>query len=117
MIDVRHGQKTGDHQRSENDPRDADEKARISSEDEIEGLRERLAPEQWHVLIRDAHPGYISWQEYERIAAQLRVSAKAIGYERNGGPPREGPALLQGRAVCGLCGSQVVRGGPALFAG
>ena len=69
--------------------------------------RERLAPEQWHVLIRDAHPGYISWQEYERIAAQLRVSAKAIGYERNGGPPREGPALLQGRAVCGLCGSRM----------
>ena len=39
--------------------------------------------------------------------AQLRASAKAIGFERNGGPPREGPALLQGRVVCGLCGSRM----------
>ena len=68
---------------------------------------ERLPPEQWHVLIRDAHPAYISWREHERIGEQLRASAKAMGYERSGGPPREGPALLQGRAVCGLCGSRM----------
>ena len=68
---------------------------------------ERLPQDQWHVLIRDAHPAYISWQEYERIEQRLRASAKAIGYERNGGPPREGPALLQGRVVCGLCGSRM----------
>lgn len=68
---------------------------------------ERLPQEQWHVLIRDAHPAYIAWQEYERIAEQLRASAKAIGFERSGGPPREGPALLQGRAVCGVCGSRM----------
>jgi DNA invertase Pin-like site-specific DNA recombinase len=68
---------------------------------------ERLPQEQWHVLIRDAHPAYISWPQYERIAAQLRVSAKAIVFERSGGPPREGPALLQGRVVCGLCGSRM----------
>jgi DNA invertase Pin-like site-specific DNA recombinase len=69
--------------------------------------QERLPPEQWHVLIRDAHRGYISWQEYERIAEKLGASAKAIGYERCGGVPREGPALLQGRVVCGLCGSRM----------
>jgi hypothetical protein len=59
------------------------------------------------VLIRDAHSAYISWQEYEGIEQQLRASAKRIGFERNGGPPREGPALLQGRVVCGLCGSRM----------
>jgi DNA invertase Pin-like site-specific DNA recombinase len=68
---------------------------------------ERLPREQWHVLIRDAHPAYISWQEYEAIEQQLRVSAKTLGFERHGGPPREGPALLQGRAVCGVCGSRM----------
>jgi DNA invertase Pin-like site-specific DNA recombinase len=67
---------------------------------------ERLPQEQWQVLIRDAHPGYISWEQYERIQERLRISAKAIGFERHG-PPREGPALLQGRAVCGLCGSRM----------
>jgi DNA invertase Pin-like site-specific DNA recombinase len=67
---------------------------------------ENLPRAQWHVLIRDAHPGYITWQEYERIEQRLRESAKAIGFERHG-PPREGPALLQGRVVCGLCGSRM----------
>jgi hypothetical protein len=68
---------------------------------------ERLPQDQWHVLIRDAHPAYISWQEYERIEQQLRASTTAIGFDRNAGPPREGPALLQGRVVCGLCGSRM----------
>src|SRR3989442_1591780 len=69
--------------------------------------QERLPREQWQVLIRDAHPGYISWEEYERNEQQLRQSAKALGFERNAGPPREGSALLQGKVVCGLCGSRM----------
>lgn len=68
---------------------------------------ERLPRDQWHVLIRDAHPGYISWHEYERYEQQLRNSAKALGFERQAGPAREGPALLQGKAMCGLCGSRM----------
>ncbi|MBA2244619.1 MAG: recombinase family protein [Gemmatimonadetes bacterium] len=67
---------------------------------------ERLPQEQWEVVIRDAHPGYISWERYQSIQEQLRASAKAIGFERQG-PPREGAALLQGRVVCGLCGSRM----------
>lgn len=67
---------------------------------------ERLPQEQWQVLIRDAHPGYISWERYESIQEQLRASAKAIGFQRQAAP-REGPALLQGRVVCGLCGSRM----------
>ena len=68
---------------------------------------QRLPREQWQVLIRDAHPGYISWQQYESNLERLRCSAKALGFERNAGPAREGPALLQGRVVCGLCGSRM----------
>jgi len=68
---------------------------------------EHLPQDQWQVLIRDAHPGYISWQEYESNLQRLRTSAKTLGFERNAGPPREGPALLQGRVVCGLCGSRM----------
>lgn len=68
---------------------------------------ERLPPHQWQVLIPNAHPAYISWQEYERNEQRLRESSKAAGFERTAGPAREGPALLQGRAVCGLCGSRM----------
>ena len=66
---------------------------------------QRLPQEEWHALIRDAHPGYISWEEHERIELRLQESAKALGEQL--GSPREGPALLQGRVVCGLCGSRM----------
>ena len=70
-------------------------------------IHEHLPQEQWQVLIRDAHPGYISWQEFESNLQRLQASAKAVGFERCAGPPREGPALLQGRVVCGLCGCRM----------
>jgi hypothetical protein len=70
--------------------------------------RRELQPvNEWIALIRDAHPGYIAWEEYERNEARLQTSAKALHFDRSQTPPREGPALLQGRAVCGLCGSRM----------
>ena len=68
---------------------------------------ERLRRNEWHTVIKDAHPGYISWEEYERIEARLQESAKAVRFGRRHGTPREGSALLQGRVVCGLCGSRM----------
>lgn len=66
-----------------------------------------LPQDQWQVLIRDAHSGYISWQQFEHNQQQLQAAAQASHLVRRGLPPREGPALLQGRAVCGLCGSRM----------
>lgn len=68
---------------------------------------ERLPKAEWHSLIKDAHPGYITWEEHERIEQRLQESAKAMGWERRQSPPREGSALLQGHAVCGLCGNRM----------
>jgi DNA invertase Pin-like site-specific DNA recombinase len=70
-------------------------------------LREWLPPSEWLALIRDTHPGYISWDEYERNQQQLQRSARTLHFDRSQCVPREGPALLQGRAVCGLCGSRM----------
>jgi DNA invertase Pin-like site-specific DNA recombinase len=67
----------------------------------------RLAPEEWIALIRDAHEAYITWEEFEQNVQQLRDNAHALGAERDKGPPREGPALLQGLAVCALCGERM----------
>ena len=63
--------------------------------------------DEWQVLLLDAHPGYISWDDYERIQEQLHSSALAYGLERRHGPPREGPALLQGLVLCGRCGARM----------
>lgn len=67
----------------------------------------RVPQDQWHCLLLDVHPGYISWEQYERNRQRLQDSARAYGSERRHGPPREGPALLQGLAVCGRCGARM----------
>jgi DNA invertase Pin-like site-specific DNA recombinase len=64
-------------------------------------------PLEWTVLIPDAHPGYISWAQYEASLARLTANAAAHGQDRAAGPPREGPALLQGIVVCGRCGRRM----------
>lgn len=66
-----------------------------------------LSREQWHTLILDAHPGYITWEEHEANLRQLRENAEANGADRRKSPPREGPALLQGLAVCARCGQRM----------
>lgn len=68
---------------------------------------ELLPRDRWQVLIPDAHPGYISWPQYEDIDQRLHQNALAYGIDRRHGPVREGPALLQGRVVCGICGNRM----------
>ena len=68
-----------------------------------------VAREEWTVLLHDAHPGYTTWERFDENERQLRDNAQAYGAERRGAP-REGLALLQGLATCGVCGrSMTVR--------
>ena len=68
---------------------------------------EELPREQWTALIPEAHPGYLSFEQFEHNQRVLAANARAHGAERAGGPAREGPALLQGLAVCGRCGRRM----------
>lgn len=61
---------------------------------------------EWMVLVKDAHIGYIRWEDYERNEAQLAMNSQAYAPERFS-PPREGPALLQGLIICGKCGERM----------
>jgi hypothetical protein len=63
--------------------------------------------EQWFAFIPDAHPGYISFEQYEANQAALLGNAQAHGRERDKGPAREGTALLQGLAICSRCGRRM----------
>jgi DNA invertase Pin-like site-specific DNA recombinase len=68
---------------------------------------ELLPREQWIACFPGAHPGYITWADYEENLRRLSANAQAHGPDRRISPPREGPALLQGLVVCGLCGSRM----------
>ena len=64
----------------------------------------RKPREQWLVLIPNAHDGYVSWEEFERI--QRTISANVRHSERPGAP-REGCALLAGLVRCRRCASKL----------
>ena len=59
--------------------------------------------EEWSVLLRDDHPGYISWQEYEDNQKLLLENAHM---KKNCArkSARGGRALLTGLMRCGRCG-------------
>ncbi len=60
--------------------------------------------EAWHVLIKDHHDGYISWEQFEKIQERIRSNRRGIA---GPGAPREGDSLLQGLVVCGRCGRRM----------
>ena len=63
--------------------------------------------QEWISFIPGAHPGYITVDQWEANLARLAANAAAHGRDRAAGPPREGPALLQGIIICGRCGGRM----------
>jgi DNA invertase Pin-like site-specific DNA recombinase len=66
----------------------------------------RRASDDWIACIPGAHPGYISWDRFQENLRLLASNGHGFDAAR-GSPPREGVALLQGRAVCGRCGQHL----------
>ena len=64
-------------------------------------IRKR-AMEDWPVLIQDAYPAYITWEQYLSNQEKLRQNAQGASWTR--GAPRSGAALLQGIVTCARCG-------------
>src|SRR5947208_8830963 len=58
------------------------------------------------IVIRDAHPGYITWEQYRRNQERLDDNRTSPGPHRRGAA-REGAALLQGIVLCGRCGRRM----------
>src|SRR5271157_1541765 len=62
--------------------------------------------EEWEVLLKDHHEGYIDWAEFERNQQQLAVNAYGkVGGVKSG---RGGRALLAGLLSCGRCGRRLM---------
>jgi DNA invertase Pin-like site-specific DNA recombinase len=66
--------------------------------------RVRRGPEESAVLIRDNHPAYISWEQYENNARRLKQH-RVHGPQP--GPTSRTAGLLAGLVVCGQCGCRM----------
>src|ERR1700680_2922322 len=67
----------------------------------------KVARADWQFVMPGMHQGYIDWDRFEGNQRRFADNARAFGGERRSGPAREGPALLQGRVLCGLCGERM----------
>jgi len=74
--------------------------------DGVKTCRER-PQEEWISLVRDAHDGYISWDDFEANRRRLHNNIQMPAENCNTTPAREGSGLLQGMIVCGWCGRQM----------
>lgn len=64
-------------------------------------------PEEWDILIKDNHPGYISWEDYRRNVKMIRQNINMKGSMAPGGI-RGGASIFAGILRCGQCGRKVL---------
>jgi DNA invertase Pin-like site-specific DNA recombinase len=69
----------------------------------------RRLEEEWEIVVPAIYPAYITDAQYRANRQTLRDNLYNFAQCRPGGrgAPREGPALLQGRLVCGRCGRRM----------
>jgi DNA invertase Pin-like site-specific DNA recombinase len=67
-------------------------------------IRRRVLPQdQWEVLIKDHHRGFIDWATYQANQDKIGQNIRPAAHQPGTGAVREGCALLQGLATCGTC--------------
>jgi DNA invertase Pin-like site-specific DNA recombinase len=72
----------------------------------IKGRTRRLPVEDWPSVLHDHHPGYITWEQFQRNQQRL-IENCTSHHQEHRGALREGAALLQGLVLCGRCGRRM----------
>ena len=75
-------------------------------EPRVKGRTRRVKQEDWPIVLLDAHPSYITWEQFLRNQRQLDDN-RTWRAEEHRGAVREGPSLLQGIVLCGSCGRRM----------
>jgi DNA invertase Pin-like site-specific DNA recombinase len=68
--------------------------------------RRKQPMDQWRILIKDNHAGYITWTEYQENQKILEGN-RSMGDGTTRGATKKGPALLAGLLRCGRCGRKM----------
>jgi hypothetical protein len=66
----------------------------------------RVPMEQWQVLIKEHHTGYISWKRYLENQRTL-TSNRTKAHQASSGVAKKGSALLAGLLRCARCGHKL----------
>ncbi|MER5918251.1 recombinase family protein [Streptomyces sp. NPDC001982] len=80
---------------------------RLGEDGQVRSHRRVLPRDQWQVLIEDHHEGFITWDTYLANQDKIASNTRPRRHEPGTGAVREGCALLQTLAVCGICGRKL----------
>jgi hypothetical protein len=72
----------------------------------VKGHTRQVAPKDWPIVCHNAHPGYLTWEQFLRNQQRLADNC-TVGEGERRGAVREGAALLQGIVLCGRCGRRM----------
>jgi DNA invertase Pin-like site-specific DNA recombinase len=75
-------------------------------EPRIKGRTRQITRDEWPIVLLEAHPGYITWEQFRHNQQRLDDNRTWRPEERRGAT-REGAALLQGIVLCGRCGRRM----------
>jgi DNA invertase Pin-like site-specific DNA recombinase len=75
-------------------------------EPRVKGRCRRRAAADWPIVRHDHHPGYITWEQFQRNQQRLADNCTWPVDDRRGAV-REGSALVQGIVLCGHCGRRM----------
>ncbi len=82
-----------------------EQRKRLDGND-IRKRKVNLEMKDWQVLIKDNHPGYISWEEYKTNQNIIQENEKKMGSSRRGAILK-GNGLLAGLLRCKRCGRKL----------
>ena len=75
---------------------------------EVAKVRQQISDRaQWLVFIKNAHPAYVTWEEFMENEVQISRNRHDIDIAGRRGMSRKGACLLQGLVICGRCGSRM----------
>ena len=72
----------------------------------VKGATRQVKRDEWPTVLKDHHPGDISWGQFRRNQEQLDDN-RTFDPDHYRGAVREGGALLQGIVGCGVCGRRM----------
>src|SRR6266702_3314330 len=79
----------------------------VAADAHLRARERRLRQDEWEVLITEHHPGFIDWHTFQTNQDRIGGNIRPQPHQPGTGAVREGAALLQGLASCGMCGRKL----------
>ena len=79
----------------------------VTTEGDLKFRRRRTGRDEWEVFLPEHHQGFLDWATFLTNQERIGRNIRPVAHQPGTGAVREGCALLQGLALCGVCGRKL----------